>query len=246
MLMHGVPWQWAIGVGFIYTIVSGLLLIISSLLGLYGCLPFIAIFLLLISLALIVMLIPLFMNLSRSYFSFLYGYLLIHVLMTVLTCALYYRDAGIIDMDGKMIRGFWDCFYFSLNTWSTLGVSDFRVHPALRLFSSCEALIGLISFALAIALLWLWCTENMLPKEQALFDGNRRHRKSLTVHRMRIRTITGKDKELGNEWVDPPKPGESYRWDDLKEEWIVITNPAEVNKDDLIIEKERKPNHKNE
>ena len=50
------------------------------------------------------------------------------------------------------------------------------------------------------------------------FDGNRRHKKSLTIHRIRIRTITGKERKLNN-YVLPPKVGEKYRNDREREEW---------------------------
>jgi hypothetical protein len=246
MLMHGVPWQGAVTQGFVLTVVSGLLLLISGILGFFGWLPFLAVVLLLTALVIIVGLIPLFMNLSRSFFPLLFCCLLVHVLVTVLTGALYFRSTGIIDQTGALDRNFGNCFYFSLNTWTTLGASDFRVHPTLRLFSSCEALIGLATFAIALAILWLWCTENMIPKEQALFDGNRRHRKSLSVHRMRIRTITGKTKELGDDWVDPPRPGEAYTWDPGKEEWVVVTKESKLDEGTLALEREDRPNKASE
>lgn len=242
MLMHGVPWQWAITQGFLMTAVSGVLLLVSAVLGFLGWAPFIAVLLILASLVIIVGLIPLFMNLSRSYFAFLFCFLLVHVLMTVTTGALYFRHAGIVDQIGLIDRSFENCFYFSLNTWTTLGSFDFRVHPTLRLFSSCEALIGLVTFAIAVAVVWLWCTENMIPKEQALFDGNRRHRKSLSIHRMRIRTITGKNRELGDDWVDPPHPSESYTWDQQKEEWVVVTKESKLEEGDLVLETEYRTN----
>lgn len=246
MLMHGVPWQWAVTQGFVLTVLSALLLLISVVLGLFGSLSFLAVLLLLAALAIVVLLIPLFMNLSRSFFPLLFCYLLVHILMTVFTGALFFRSTGIIDQAGAIDRHFGNCFYLSLNTWTTLGASDFRVHPTLRLFSSCEALIGLVSFAIAVAMLWLWCTENMLPKEQALFDGNRRHRKSLSIHRMRVRTITGKERKLGDDWVDPPKPGESYTWNPRKEEWIVVTSESKMGEGDLILEKDDRPNQASE
>jgi len=241
MLMHNVPWQWAITMGVMNTIASGVLLLISFVLGIFGWLPYVALLLQLASLVIIVSLIPLFMNLSREFFKWIFVFLLVHVFMTVLTCSLYYRRDGILDEHGTTVTALKDCFYFSLNTWTTVGAADLRVQPSLRLFSSCEALIGLVTFAIIIAMVWLWCTENMIPKELALFDGMRRNRKGLVTQRMRIRTFTGKDRELGKEWVDPPILGVSYRHDPLRGEWVPVEKPSDVKEDDLLLEPENPP-----
>jgi hypothetical protein len=158
--------------------------------------------------------------------------------VTILTYALQYWHAGIVISSGVVVRNFRDSLYFSVTTWTTLGYGDFTPIPTMRLTTSIEAFTGVISIAILGAFVWLWCTENMIPKEKAFFDGNRRHKKSLSIHRMRIRTISGRDRNLGPDWLDPPKAGEIFTWSPDKQEWVAVTKDMELAEGGDLLEKD--------
>jgi hypothetical protein len=239
MLVHGIPWQAALAQAFMATLVYGAALLVSLVLGIFGWMPTLGGILLIGAFVALLLLIPLFTNLSRTFFSLLLVYLAIHVLITLLSYALHYRHAGLMA-DGSTVHSFRDSLYFSITTWTTLGYGDFAPVSRMRLVTSLEALTGVISMAIAASFIWLWCTENMIPKELALFDGDRRHKSSLSVHRMRIRTLTGTKKDLGPEWVDPAVPGVSYRHNPQKGEWEVVSEETRLSDGDIILETESK------
>jgi len=238
MLVHGVPWQFAAGQMLVVSIAYGAALLVALLLGVFGWLPLFGGLLLVAAFVVLIGMIPLFMNMSRGFFLLLLAYLGGHILVTIFAYAFQYWHAGIAASDGTIVRSFRDSLYFSVTTWTTLGYGDFAPIPAMRLVTSVEALTGVITIAISAAFVWLWCTENLVPKEKAFFDGNRRHRKDISIHRMRIRTLTGHDKDLGDDWVDPPKPGESYTWSPEREEWIVVTEDMKLADGTEILEKE--------
>ena len=227
MLMHNVPWQAALVAALRVTIVYSVMLLGALVLGAFGWLPLLAGLLLILAFVILIFIIPLFMNLSRGYFILLLVFLAGHMVVTLFAYAMQYFHAGIAGSGGVVIYSFRDSLYFSVTTWTTLGYGDFIPIPRMRLVTSLEALTGVISMAIAISFIWLWCTENLVPKEKAFFDGNRRHKKDLYIHRMRIRTLTGKDRDLGDNWVVPPIPGESYTWSPEREEWVVVTKEAQ-------------------
>lgn len=236
MLTHGVPWQVAIANALVSSILFFVILSVALLLGFMGWVPLLGGLLLILSFILLLSLIPLFMNLSRSYFTLLLCYLAAQIIVSILSYGLQYSHGGIIDADKHVIKSFADGLYFSVITWTTVGYGDFTPLPQMRLVASLEAITGVMSFAIAASFIWLWCSENLIPKEMALFDGNRRHKKGLAVHRMRIRTLTGKKKELGREWVEF-KPG-SFRWNPVAEEWESISDPETLKEGDHILEKD--------
>jgi len=238
MLAHGVPWQAALVMQLEMSIVYIAMLLISLLLGAFGWLPLLGGLMLIFAFVILIGMIPLFMNLSRGYFTLLLGYLAGHIIVTLLAYALQYWHAGIVASDNSVINNFQDSLYFSVTTWTTLGYGDFVPIQKMRLATSLEVLTGFISMAITVSFIWLWCTENLVPKEMAFFDGKRRYKKSLSIHRMRIRTLTGKPRDLGPDWVDPPKPGESYTWSPEKEEWVVVTEDMALNEGAKILEKD--------
>jgi Ion channel len=236
MLTHGVPWQFALANAFVNLIVFFSLIVISLVLAAFGFVPLLGGLILIISFVILISLIPLFMNLSRSYFSLLLAFLSVQILASILYYALQYSHGGVVDADKHPISSFQDALYYSIITWTTVGYGDFTPLPQMRLVAAFEALTGVMSFAIATSFLWLWCTENMVPKEMALFDGNRRHKKGLSVHRMRVRTFTGKKRDLGSDWVKF-KPG-SFRWNPTNEEWEEITDSQSLKEGDRILEKD--------
>jgi hypothetical protein len=159
------------------------------------------------------------------------------ILATIVSYALQYSHGGIVDAEKHPITSFADSLYFSVITWTTVGYGDLTPLPGMRLVASLEAFTGVASIAITTSFIWLWCTENLIPKEMALFDGNRRHRKGLAVHRMRIRTLTGKKRQLGSEWVEF-KPG-SFRWNPTTEEWESIADPETLKEGDRVLERDK-------
>jgi len=240
MLVSGVPWQAALAYFFVTTALATFCELVSLALAIAGIgWPF-ALVCLVIALVLLIRNIPLLLNLSRAYFNLLLGLQCAHALITILTCALYYKSRGLIDSRGNAVTNITDSVYYSINTWTTIGVSDLVVQPSQRLLTSLESLVGVISIALFTAMLWLWCTENMLPKERALFDGNRRRKRDLGVTRLRIRTLSGADRDLKGEWIDPPIPGMAYRYDEHKQEWTPYDPSQVIIEGDSFLEAERR------
>ena len=88
--------------------------------------------------------------------------------------------------------------------------------------------------ALGASVIWLWCQENMVPKEMAFFDGNRRYKKDLGVTRVRIRTITGKERDL-KDWCLPAKQGESYYYHGERQEWLLVSEETELPENALVM-----------
>ena len=46
----------------------------------------------------------------------------------------------------------WDCLYFSVMTWTTVGYGDFKPAPSTRGLAACEAIAGYLVMTLIIAL----------------------------------------------------------------------------------------------
>ena len=166
----------------------------------------------------IIQLIPTLLNLSRSYFKWLVWLILIQILVTIYAFALHHMSAGLIGPSGLVAPTFTDALYFSVTTFTTLGYGDLQPIPEMRLATSVEAFAGMISVAIAVAVIWLWCQENLVSKDMAFMDGNRVHTKTMTLGRLRIRTITGKERKL-KDWRPTPEPGEVFRYDSRLQEW---------------------------
>ena len=160
--------------------------------------------------------------------------LIIHIITIIISFAFHYKSAGLIGPSGEFFPSYYDALYFSITTFTTLGYGDFQPLAEYRLTTSLEALAGMVSMAIGASFIWLWCQENMVPKEMAFFDGNRRHRKSMSITRIRIRTITGKDRVLKG-WVLPPKEGESYYYNVNQQEWIQVTEKTVLPENALVI-----------
>ena len=94
--------------------------------------------------------------------------------------------------------------------------------------------------AIGASLIWLWCQENLIPKEMTYFDADRRHKASLSVGRMRVRTICGKEKLL-KDYVLPPNEGEKYFWNSNRKEWIKIDESNQPKEGDIVVEDEKMP-----
>ncbi len=234
MMNHGVPWQAVLADALMKITVFIIALILSLISGYFAWHSFVTISLLMIGFSTIVYLIPVFLNLSRSYFKLLASMLIIHIIVTICSFSLHYKSDGLIGPNGVFSPNYYDSLYFSITTFTTLGYGDFQPLPDYRLTTSLEALTGMISMAIGASFIWLWCQEHMVPKEMAFFDGNRRHKKSMSISRMRIRNLRGKDRELKN-WVLPPKQGETYYFEIERQEWVQVTEGTQLPENALVI-----------
>ena len=234
MLAHNVPWQESLYIGFIGEIAFVAAMLLSVISGYFDWwVPFTVLFLA-GGFFIMLQLIPFMLSMSRASFVLVASNFFVYVLMAIIAFALHHKSAGLIGRSGPVEPSFWDALYFSVTTFTTLGYGDLQPIPAMRLATSIEALAGMISMALFVSMIWLWCQENLVPKEMAFFDGNRRHKSSLSIARMRIRTITGKERRLPD-WVPPPQPGDRLYYDEQREEWLPVTPDTELPENALVM-----------
>ena len=240
MLIHNVPWQYVLYLWLKAEVAFVAVMLLSLISGyLNWWVPFTAVFLA-IGFYFIIWLIPTMLNLSRSYFTLMALHFPIHILVTIITFALHHMSSGLIGASGPLAPTFTDALYFSVTTFTTLGYGDLQPLPEMRLATSVEALAGMISVSIAVAMIWLWCQEHLIPKEMALMDGNRFHKKSLTPGRLRIRTITGKERKI-KDWHPTPEPGEVFRYDSRLQEWLEVHPDEELPENTQVIDaKQRK------
>ena len=234
MLHHGTPWQAALGAALLSVLIFTGVMIFSLVSGYFDWYSIFTSVFLLAGFFVIAFLLPLLLNLSRSFFWLVIALLIIHITVTILSFALHYKASGLLGPNGEFIPSFKDALYFSITTFTTLGYGDFQPQPEHRLTTSLEALSGMVSMAIGASLIWLWCQENMVPKELAFFDGNRRHKSDLGVTRMRIKTLTGKEREL-KDWMPPPEEGESYYYNRERQEWMLVTENTELPENAMVM-----------
>ena len=65
---------------------------------------------------------------------------------------IYFNGQGLMISGENMVHAetFWECLYFSIVTFTTLGFGDIAPKPGFRLFASVEALLGAILMAMFI------------------------------------------------------------------------------------------------
>lgn len=234
MLHHGTPWQFALGHAFLSVIIFTVIMLMSLVSGYFNWHSLFTAIFLVAGFYIITSLLPLLLNLSRSFFWLIFALLILHITVTIISFSLHYKGSGLLGPNGEFIPDLWDSLYFSITTFTTLGYGDFQPLPEHRLTTSIEALSGMVSMAIGASLIWLWCQENMVPKEMAFFDGNRRHKSDIGVTRIRIRTITGKERNL-TDWALPPEKGESYYYNTEREEWLLVTEDTELPDNALVV-----------
>ena len=234
MLTHGIPWQAVLGTAVEYFIVFAATMILSLTSGYFGWYSIFTLLFLSVGFFVIVIYIPLLLNLSRSFFWYIFTLLFVHVVITIVSFALHYINSGLNGTNGTFTPKFYDALYFSITTFTTLGYGDFQPTADHRLTTSIEALIGMVSMAIGASLIWMWCQENLVPKEMAFWDGNRRGKKSITISRIRVRTITGKEREL-KDWAPHPEEGDSFYYDRKKQEWIKVEENTVLPENSLVI-----------
>lgn len=126
MLSHGIPWQAALGEAFLRVIIFTVVMLLCLLNGFLGWYSIFTAIFLLIGFSLIIFLLPLFLNLSRSYFWLVSAMLFIHITIMISSFALHYKSAGLIGPDGVFSPSYYDALYFSITTFTTLGYGDFQ------------------------------------------------------------------------------------------------------------------------
>ena len=238
MLTHGVPWQLAVThlmISLLSFVGSIIACVIVAWIGWHFTISCIF---LLIGFIIMVGTLPLLLNLSRSFF--LIGFLMLMTLVAsgLISFAFHYMHGGLIDGTGITNHDFKDCLYFSVTTFTTLGYGDLKPSKYLQFATSIQALSGVMFIAVFASFIWLWCQENIIPKEMAFFDGNRRHKKDICVHRMRIRTIFGKDREL-KDYLLPLRPDFAYRYDNARQEWVEHGTSVDVPDGTLVLTPEK-------
>lgn len=230
MLQRGTPWQAALGLALFLVISFSATMLMSILSGWLGWYSFFTGIFLAAGFLFIIILIPILLNLSRSFFWIVFILVIIHITITLLAFALHYMNTGLQGVNGHFNPSFYEALYFSATTFTTLGYGDIQPLPNYRLTTSIQALSGMVSMAIGASLMWLWTQENLVPKEMAFFDGNRRRKGDISITRIRIRTFTGKDLKL-EKWAFPAKEGEAYRYDEEREEWVLEENNSTTPKE---------------
>lgn len=115
-------------------------------------------FLLFFQYALLIWMIPLNLNWSRGLYSHLFWKSVLLFCITLLSFSLVYRFYGVIDSaTGEITQRYLTSLYFSITTWSTLGYGDFRPVAGIRLLTSFEAILGVLSIPLIFTMIWKYC-----------------------------------------------------------------------------------------
>ncbi len=93
-----------------------------------------------------------------------YIWVLAVALMNISLFASFYHMFGIHHGD-KIISGDWyNSFYFSIVTWTTLGYGDFSPTENIRLLAALEAMIGYLYMAILVGLLLNLSQHTMKPQ----------------------------------------------------------------------------------
>jgi hypothetical protein len=231
--VSGVPWQYVVTVGLLVT--AGL--VAAAGLGLvtaYFGYAVVAVLCQVVSLSLAILLIPVYLNLSRTFYGYILGILLVHIGSAILQYALLFKTSGLVS-GGEVSHSFRDALYFSVTTWTTVGYGDFTALPNMRLITSAEALMGTASLALAVSYMWLFVSEQLLPANHALLDGTRFHLGSLTWHRLRVRGLYRGHRDFDPSYIDRPSPGSVVYRNNRDGRWELLPPGAEIPKDVDII-----------
>jgi hypothetical protein len=102
--------------------------------------------------------IPLNLNWTRDLYSHLFWKSVFLFCVTLLSFSIVYQFYGVIDTaSGEITQRHLTSIYFSITTWSTLGYGDFRPVAEVRLLTSFEAILGVLSIPLIFTMIWKYC-----------------------------------------------------------------------------------------
>ncbi|MET4161938.1 prepilin signal peptidase PulO-like enzyme (type II secretory pathway) [Marinobacterium sp. MBR-111] len=94
---------------------------------------------------------------SDSKFEALYFYVVSLGFMITMFAVIYKSFNICCDLNGEVLdTGWYDAFYFSVVTWTTLGYGDFKPTNDLKIFAMAEALMGQIFMALLAGKVMFW------------------------------------------------------------------------------------------
>lgn len=80
------------------------------------------------------------------------AYVFLLLLVTIGFFAVLYTELGIVRAaDGREVVAFWECLYFSVETFTTVGFGDFYPTVEARPVAAVEALSGYLLLGLAVA-----------------------------------------------------------------------------------------------
>ena len=103
-------------------------------------------------------------SLLSVYFKHRLIVLLIIILFFTVTMARIYSSYGIVNVNGDIIKDFYQSLYFSIVTLTTLGYGDFSPTEQIKLVAAFEAIIGYFLLAIMIVL-----TLNTVNKKEMKF-----------------------------------------------------------------------------
>ena len=114
--------------------------------------------------------IPLHLNYTRSSYWIIIPWQFIHALITILTFAVFYARAGLLEPNGGISHSFSDAFYLSFTTWTALGSDDLIAPKSLRMLSSIEAVCGMIFMPILTAVYLQAIIESTVEPKLAYLD----------------------------------------------------------------------------
>ena len=96
-----------------------------------------------------------------------YAWIAVVALLNLSLFASLYHMFG-ISHGGTVVRGDWyNSFYFSVVTWTTLGYGDFVPAEPMRLVAALEAFLGYIYMAILVGLLLNLSQHTMKPQMES-------------------------------------------------------------------------------
>ena len=97
--------------------------------------------------------VSIFRPIENENYLFNFIKILFSIVIGILTFALVYGHAGILNGEGNVTHSAVDSLYFSIVTWTTLGYGDFQPTEQVRMYAAFEALLGTIFSPIMIAAL---------------------------------------------------------------------------------------------
>ncbi len=223
-------WQFTLAKSFEKLTLAIILLSVAMVVSYYNWL-WTGLVLLLIGTYFIVLLIPILLTLSREFFKWILCCWFYQSLSSIVCFAYSYKNYGLMSQKGYFIPDFTTAIYFSITTFTTLGYGDFAPTINMRIVTSLEVLMGMVSTAFLFALIWFWCQENIIPEELTWLDGERRFDGTLHSSRVRIKDFYGVEKNL-KKWKIL-KDDDQFYLDSKTGEWIQITKDTIVPENSL-------------
>jgi len=137
------------------------LLIASLTMAAFGALPVVTALLLLLVLFLSTVSIPYQLAWAREYLGRLIYIFIFNTMFSIAVYALIYYKNGLLNSGVPVEPSYLESLYFSITTWTTLGYGDFGPPSNIALVTSIEALNGLFTVGIFVALIVIWLEETL-------------------------------------------------------------------------------------